>query len=257
MKDWWHKTCWLHPRDCGTEVVQWPGSTTATPTLLGPVLIRASRAILDFCWPSDVLSPLRTPAPATLPKQPWKWNEWQKINEKFNQNCFCNNFYFQLYFQCNWWCWIVDYIYETLWTYAHVNTTELYSTFHALWQGQVCLFIISQLWQSPSSVINGWRLVTWSGKINPAKDLRIEKIMSVGDWSNVTVIRCLGAVVNLNLENVGNFENLQLSWVIRCRCNASLSFFRCICGFILQVLPVGILCLASLKLMSPTLVSES
>ena len=46
----------------------------------------------------------------------------------------------------------------------------------------------------------------------------------------------------------------QLSWVARDHCNALLSSFKCV--FFLQVLPVGILCLLTLKLMSSSLVSS-
>jgi len=33
------KSCWLHPRESGPEVVQGPGGVTTSPTLLGLVLV--------------------------------------------------------------------------------------------------------------------------------------------------------------------------------------------------------------------------
>jgi len=39
-EDWQGKTCWLHPRESGPEVVQGQGKVTTSPTLLGPVLVR-------------------------------------------------------------------------------------------------------------------------------------------------------------------------------------------------------------------------
>jgi len=38
-EDWRGKSCWLHPRESGPEVVQGPGGVTTSPTLLGPVLV--------------------------------------------------------------------------------------------------------------------------------------------------------------------------------------------------------------------------
>jgi len=36
-KDWRDKSCWLHPRESGPEVVQGPGGATTSPTLLSRV----------------------------------------------------------------------------------------------------------------------------------------------------------------------------------------------------------------------------
>jgi len=42
-KDWRGKSCWLTPTGKRPEVVQTPGGVTASPTLLGPVLVRSQQ----------------------------------------------------------------------------------------------------------------------------------------------------------------------------------------------------------------------
>ena len=61
------KSCWLHPRESGPEVVQGPGSLTTSPTLLARVLV-LTQGNQHCCWSWRKLGPPEVAAPATLPK---------------------------------------------------------------------------------------------------------------------------------------------------------------------------------------------
>jgi len=46
IKDWLGTFCWQHPRESGPEVDQGPGGVTASPTLLGSVLVWTQQTYL-------------------------------------------------------------------------------------------------------------------------------------------------------------------------------------------------------------------
>jgi len=89
-KDWRGKSCWLHPRESGPEVVQEPGGVTACPILLIPVLVwsqhnclRSMLAVMYFepswgCGPRDYIF---------WWKQELKMNEWKTASRR----CLLNN----------------------------------------------------------------------------------------------------------------------------------------------------------------------
>ena len=90
-KDWRGKSCWPHPRESGPEVVQGPGGVTASPTLLGPVLVQSQQNYLKLLT-VRYFGSSQGFCPKTLPrgKASMKMNVWPQCVPKRSSETMLN-----------------------------------------------------------------------------------------------------------------------------------------------------------------------
>jgi len=68
-EDWLGKFCWLNPRENGAEVVQGLGGVTASPILLGPVLVWSQQNYLKLLLTVKYSKSSKGCCPSILPRQ--------------------------------------------------------------------------------------------------------------------------------------------------------------------------------------------
>jgi len=77
-KSWRDASCWLNPRESGSEVVKGQVECLHLWPCLVPSWCGASKTNWNCCWPWDfqLLLRLLTPRTSLMEKRAWKWMKW-------------------------------------------------------------------------------------------------------------------------------------------------------------------------------------